>query len=122
MDAGSGVPRDDIIVVMFFTLVGNSSLIVGIVCHRKLRHKRVNIFPGEPGRPGTLELGLGPGLPLNERRNPWFRGPFGEIGVPRAGAGLGKIIGLNGAKSGNPGFGATFPGLNRALSLYRGPR
>ncbi|KAK2156808.1 hypothetical protein LSH36_204g00003 [Paralvinella palmiformis] len=33
-----------IIVVMFFTLVGNSSLIVGIVCHQKLRRKRVNIF------------------------------------------------------------------------------
>ena len=33
-----------IIVVMVFTFIGNSSLIIGIVCHRKLRRKRVNIF------------------------------------------------------------------------------
>ena len=31
-------------VVMFLTLVGNSTLILAIMCHKKERRKRVNIF------------------------------------------------------------------------------
>ena len=33
-----------IVIVMFLTLAGNSTLILAILCHRKERRKRVNIF------------------------------------------------------------------------------
>ncbi len=33
-----------IVIVMFLTLAGNSTLILAILCHRKEQRKRVNIF------------------------------------------------------------------------------